>query len=51
MNDHRDHDARPVGDCSQCAGAAYEPGWYATLLGFASLREAVRRDATRSVNS
>ncbi|MGZ8630405.1 MAG: hypothetical protein ACXWZF_05495 [Actinomycetota bacterium] len=51
MNDHREHQAGTRSDCRQCAKVAYEPGWYATLLGFAQVREAVRLERVRPVTS
>jgi hypothetical protein len=34
MSDHRDHKAGTVEGCAECLGAAYEPGWYASMLAF-----------------
>jgi hypothetical protein len=47
MNDHRDHRAGSLSECRQCATIAYEPSWYAALVGFAQLREAVRLERVR----
>ena len=51
MNDHGEHEAGMLSECRTCAKVAYEPGWYATLLGFAQVREAVRLQGVRSVTS
>ena len=32
--DHQTHKAGTVQGCNECAGLAYEPGWYAALLSF-----------------
>ena len=32
MRQHRDHRPGTVDECPDCARAAYEPGWYATML-------------------
>lgn len=51
MNDHREHRTGPLSECQQCARLAYEPSWYAALVGFAQLREALRLERVRPVTS
>ena len=46
MGDHREHQPGTVSGCRVCAGIAYEPGWYASLLTFAQAGRQMEAGAT-----
>ncbi len=48
MGDHSNHQAGTMSGCRLCAAIAYEPGWYASLVSFASGRDGVRLEGGRS---